>query len=328
MYHFSISRIDGDLRETLSTVVSGSQLFNHSRNSVFIKPNFTYPFFKRGVTTTRELIIAVVELLKDIGFERICIGEGEGGYNSFSMEETFRNFRLSELAKRYGVEIVNVMNWPSYKFETVARRTKFEVNIPRPLLEEFDSFVTLPVPKVHAMTTVSSAIKNQWGLVQDGMRLRLHCAFDQIINKINSLLPNPVAIIDGTYGLTRNGPMIEGIEVELGWLAACDNVWLSDRTVCELMRIPLGQVSHLSYADKLGLMPKMSECRLPDDFKGFVDDRFYLKKNLWNRLAKFTWYSPRLNHIVYFSKCSGLLHRLMYSLREKPKELHSKGIEW
>ena len=67
---------------------------------------------------------------------------------------------------------------------------------------------------------------------------------------------------------------------------------------------------------------------LPDDLDRYLDDRFYLKRNLWNRVAKLTWYSPRLNHLVYFSKASSALHKVMYSIREKPDELSARGVDW
>lgn len=296
--------------------------------AVFLKPNFTYPFFKPGVTTTREMLVATVEYLKDLGCTRIAIGEGDGGYNAFSMDETFRNYKLDELARSHGVEIVNVSRWPGLTLDIRARRGEFKVNVPRPLFEEFDSFVTLPVPKVHAMTVISNAVKNQWGIVQDVMRLHFHVAFDEIINEVCRRLPNAFALVDGTYGLTRNGPMIEGITLDLGWVSACDNLWLNDRLMCEIMKIDMARVEHLQFAARAGLMPARESCEFHGDFASFVDDRFYLRRNFWNYVAKSTWYSRRWNHLVYFSKLSNLLHKVMYSVRSKPAELSARGVDW
>jgi uncharacterized protein (DUF362 family) len=328
MHRFAITSISAGLREAVAKVAESIRLGGRVGSSVFLKPNFTYPFFKPGVTTTRELIQAVVELLKDYGCRRICLGEGDGGYNSFSMEETFANFRLDELEKEYGLEVVNVCRWPSLPLEIQAKRGVFTVNLPRPLFEEFDSYISLAVPKVHAMTTISNAVKNQWGLVQDTMRLHFHCAFDEIITEITRRLPSPSAIVDGKYGLTRNGPMIEGVDLELNWVSACDNLWLNDQIVCELMRIPMERVEHLMFAAKQGLMPARENCRMSGELAEFIDDRFYLKRNIWNRAAKLTWYSRRLNYLVYFSPISSFLHKVMYSIRTKPEELKVKGVDW
>ncbi|MGI9119847.1 MAG: DUF362 domain-containing protein [Acidimicrobiales bacterium] len=325
---FSITPSAGDLRGALEQVAGDVGLAAGVGDSVFIKPNFTYPYFKPGVTTTRELLVELVGLLKDLGCRRVCLGEGDGGYNTFSMDTTFENFRLEELTRRYGLEVVNVGRWSSQEIEVDSGHGPFRVLLPRPVFEEFDSFISVPVPKVHCMTTISNGVKNQWGLIQDVMRLRLHLAFDEIITEINRRLPTTFVVVDGTFGLTANGPMLDGVALDLGWISACDNVWLNDALVCRLMGMPLAQVSHLAYAGRLGLMPASSHDEISGNFDSFCDDRFYLRRNPWNRLAKLTWHSPRLNHLAYFSTASGLMHRVMYSVRSKPDEISFKGVDW
>ncbi len=327
-HRFAIRRIGGNVRDAVAGVLADSGFAARPGDAVFLKPNFTYPFFKPGVTTTREVIVATVECLRDLGCRRIVLGEGDGGYKSFSMDETFRSYDLDALTRSHGLEVANVSRWPSLPIEVAARRGHFTVRIPRPIFEEFDSFVTLPVPKVHAMTTMSTAVKNQWGLVQDVFRLHLHVAFDEIISEICRRLPRAFALVDGTFGLTHNGPMVDGIPLELGWVSACDNLWLNDRLVCELMRIPMSRVEHLTFAERLGLVPQREDCQIPHDFDTFVDSRFYLKRNFWNYLAKTTWYSRAWNHFVYFGRVSSALHSVMYAVRSKPPELSARGVDW
>ncbi|MCP3873871.1 MAG: DUF362 domain-containing protein [Desulfobacteraceae bacterium] len=328
MHHFSIHRISNDLEFALKHVISDADLFKRIGNYVFIKPNFTFPFFKPGVTTTREIIVALIECLVDCGCKRICIGEGEGGYNSFSINDTFKSYQFEKVLKKYGVEVANVTDWPKHRIKVLTHRGKYELSIPAPIIDEFDTFITLPVPKVHAMTTITNSLKNQWGIIQDKMRLRYHIAFNEIITEINLILPNPIAIVDGSYGLTKNGPMIEGDAIKLGWVSACDNLWLNDMLICKLMNIPLRKVDHLMYAKRLGLIPKLSDCRISRNFNSFIDNRFYLQRNIWNYVTKLTWHSPLLAELVYSSKISGLLHKIMYSIRKKPSELKVKGIDW
>ncbi len=328
MSRFVIERQGDDVLDAVRRVADGLDLAGRVGDAVFLKPNFTYPFPKPGVTTTRAVLEAVVQVLADLGCRRICIGEGEGGYNAFAMDDTFAAFALDDLADRYGVEVVNASKWPSLTVTVEARRGTYEVHLPRPLYEEFDSFVSLPVPKVHCMTGISGAVKNEWGIVQDQMRLAFHCAFDEIITEVVDRLPRPFALIDGTYGLTRNGPMIEGVTLELGWVGGADDLWLADAVLCHLMGVPLRSVAHLRHGDDRGRVPALGGAALPTDLDDYVDDRFYLKRNLWNRVAKLTWYSPRLNHLVYFSKASSALHKVMYSIREKPDELSARGVDW
>lgn len=90
-------------RDAVTLVLERVGFLKRAAKSVFLKPNFTYPFFKPGVTTTREVMVAVIEYLKDHGCTRIVTGEGEGGYNAFSMDETFKNYRLDELVRSHGI---------------------------------------------------------------------------------------------------------------------------------------------------------------------------------------------------------------------------------
>ena len=328
MSRFVIEPLGDDAVAAVRRVAEGLDLAGGVGDAVFLKPNFTYPFPKAGVTTTRPVLEAVVQVLSDLGCGRICIGEGEGGYNAFAMNETFAAFSLDELTARYGVEVVNASNWPSLEVRVEGRRGTYDVHLPKPLYEEFDSFISLPVPKVHCMTGISGAVKNEWGIVQDQMRLAFHCAFEEIITEVVDRLPNPYALIDGTFGLTRNGPMIEGETIDLGWVAGADDLWLADAVLCRIMDVPLRSVAHLRWGDDHGRVPALGAADLPDDLDRYLDDRFYLKRNLWNRVAKLTWYSPRLNHLVYFSKASSALHKVMYSIREKPDELSARGVDW
>ena len=328
MSRFVIEPLGDDAVAAVRRVAEGLDLAGGVGDAVFLKPNFTYPFPKAGVTTTRPVLEAVVQVLSDLGCGRICIGEGEGGYNAFAMNETFAAFSLDELTARYGVEVVNASNWPSLEVRVEGRRGTYDVHLPKPLYEEFDSFISLPVPKVHCMTGISGAVKNEWGIVQDQMRLAFHCAFEEIITEVVDRLPNPYALVDGTFGLTRNGPMIEGETIDLGWVAGADDLWLADAVLCRIMDVRLRSVAHLRWGDDHGRVPALGAADLPDDLDRYLDDRFYLKRNLWNRVAKLTWYSPRLNHLVYFSKASSALHKVMYSIREKPDELSARGVDW
>lgn len=323
---FGIRRQGDDRGEAINSILDA--IGGPRRGAVFVKPNFTYPFEKPGVTTTRAFLAALVEVLVDRGVERICIGEGEGGYNAFSMDETFESYRLGELQGRYGIDVVNVKHWPSREFIVEARGRSYRACFPSPIFDDFDTFISVPVPKVHCMTTISGAVKNLWGLAQDTMRLRLHCALAQVLSEVTSAIPRGIAVCDGTYGLTRNGPMVDGEVLELGWVAGCDNLWLHDLMMCRLMQMPVSKVQHLAYALDRGLVPQVEQCDLLPGWEAFVDNRFYLRRNVWNRIAKVAWYSPSVNHLLYTSKASGVLHKAMYAMRKKSPDLLARGVDW
>jgi uncharacterized protein (DUF362 family) len=320
---FAIERTD-DVRESLERLVVQTFPWVTSGSAVFVKPNLTYPHFKPGVTTTPTLIEALLAVLKDLGVRRVCVGEGEGGYNSFRMSDTLAGYGAERWEKQYGAEVAVVNDWPSMPVSVRNRHGDYTAHFPSALRDEFDGVLTLPVPKVHSMTVMSGAVKNQWGLVQDGMRLRLHLALSEILYGFHQQVQPVGVIIDGTHGLTRNGPMLEGVPLDLGWVAAASDVWTADMALAGIMRIDPTSVPYLKYALSQGIKYEDTSAL----WKPFEDERFYLRLNVWNRAARLTWHSPKLNYLVYFSPLSTGLHRVMYRFRKAPADLSVRGRDW
>ena len=78
-----------------------------SDSTVFIKPNFTYPYYKEGVTTSPELIKSFLEILKDRA-DTVILGESDGGNHSFTADDAFEGHNMPEICKETGVELVNL----------------------------------------------------------------------------------------------------------------------------------------------------------------------------------------------------------------------------
>jgi len=101
-------------------------------NAIFIKPNLTYPKFKKGVTTRVEYIESLVAALRQINNStKIYIGEGEGGYNSFSMTEAMKTMGFYEIEKRYkNVKVVNISQISSKAVELKVEGKPYLINLP------------------------------------------------------------------------------------------------------------------------------------------------------------------------------------------------------
>jgi uncharacterized protein (DUF362 family) len=313
-----IDRLEGKYEENLAAALrwldAGAFLKGGAR--VFIKPNLTYPKFKPGVTTTPQLLTALIRVLKDHGC-RITVGESNGGYNSHEVKDVYHDFGLYKLEKEYGIRVVNLSELP-YGYIKIRKFGKdFNVEFPNILKNETDVFITLPVPKVHAMTRISLSYKNQWGCVPNVMRLRYHSVFDEAIFAINRQFKKKLTIIDGTYGLTRTGPMA-GDAFELGWLAASDNFEAADLLVARLMGYDLKKIKHYRLAYKNGLVPRLEDISCNQDYEKFRSDKFYLERDIWSYLALSSWLHPAISHFFYESMFADLLHKIMYTFRERP----------
>lgn len=287
---------------------------------IFIKPNLTYPEFRPGVTTTKEMLDAAIQLCTEL-HPRVIVGESDGGYGSFDVEQAFEAFDLFNLGRKYGAKVVNLTREPVVSCTIPTRKGEVKLALPRFLLEENFLTVTIPVPKVHCMTGISLSYKNQWGCIPDMMRLRLHYCFNEIIGPLNRLLKVGLSIVDGTFGLTKNGPIVEGEVVKPGWLVMSLHPGAADRVVSELMGLTLEKYSHYRHIQAQEPIPHLQEIEINQDLGLFraQTPKFYLRRNLWNYLAKTAWYSRHWGYLVYESSFAGILHRVMYTFRKKPE---------
>ncbi len=306
--------LESQIRQALSWIGFFDQV--KAGNKVFLKPNLTYPKFKEGVTTTPPLLEAVIKGLKDYGCQ-VIVGESDGGYNSYEVKDAFHDYGLYDFEKKYGIKVVNLSHLPYDYLEIRKYGKKFKVEMPKILLNEIDAFITLPVPKVHAMTQISLSYKNQWGCVPNVMRLRYHPIFNEAIFAVNQAIKNKFTIIDGTYGLTRSGPMV-GDSFALGWLIASNSFEAADLITSKMMKVDLEKIKHYRLAYKKKLVPKIEEIKLNQDYKPFISNKFFLKRDFWSYLALSAWLHPMINHFFYESMFADLLHKIMYTFRKKP----------
>jgi uncharacterized protein (DUF362 family) len=287
-------------------------------NVILIKPNLTYPYYKEGVTTRIEFVECLVAALRKINAStKIYIGEGDGGYNSFSMTNGMKTMGFYEIEAKYpNVKIVNLSNLPRQRVELRANGRPYFIDLPAIFFEDIDFCITCPVPKVHCMTKVTLAFKNQWGCVPDVMRLKNHYVFDELIGQICDKLKFRYAFLDGKYGLDNNGPMM-GDPVELNWFVASNSLGAFDRIVSEMMGFDWRKIGHLRMADRYGYLPKREEIEIIGDINAFRR-KFVLKRNFWNYPALAAFRSSSLTHFFYFSMWAKLLHNIMYTFRKRP----------
>lgn len=287
-----------------------------SGSRIVIKPNLTFPVFRKGVMTNPEMLEAVILYLKNYT-DNICVCESDsGGYNRFSMDEVFLRTGISEFAKRYGIRIVNMSYSDSRPIEIDIGLRKLRIPLPVFLLDATDLFITMPVPKVHCNTIVSLSLKNQWGVIQQpALRLKLHPLFKEVIYGINKALPRTIAVVDGKYGLTRNGPM-SGDVVDLDWLLLSDSIFAADYAISEIMGFDWRRIPYLRYAFRKEGIESLDAIDFNTDIVAFKTDCFYLSRKWTDYPGVLTFNFRSLAYLGYESILAKPLHWLLYCFRE------------
>lgn len=322
-YRVRATYCDGTKANLKKELLSSSEMIGLkkdllSANTVFVKPNLTYPEYRKGVTTRKDFIESLVDVLITTKPDlKIYIGEGDGGYNSYSSDAAFENMGFYELESEYPqIKIVNLSKVPSQCVEIDTPRGIYKLLLPKIFFDEVDFSISCPVPKVHCMTKVTLSYKNQWGCLPDVMRLKNHYMFNYIISKVSDVLKFKYAFLDGKYGLNVNGPMI-GEPLEVNWFVASNSLGAFDVVVSEMMGFKWRKVEHLKMAEKYGFIPAMKDIEIFGDI-GALKTKFTLNRNMWNYPALAAFHSKWLTHLLYLSSWAKILHDVMYLFRKRP----------
>lgn len=320
VYVDTLQETPSSLREQFDCALQVVGLAERVRSirTLFIKPNLTYPVYKKGVTTRvefiRELVAAMVRANHRL---KIFIGEGEGGYNSFSMSSALEAMGYTTLGREFPqVEIVNLSQLPSETVTLETHKGPYPITLPKTFFEDIDVSVSCPLPKVHAMTRVTLSLKNLWGCLPDVMRLKNHYMLPHIISNISALLKFEYAFLDGKYGLNRNGPM-DGEVVEVNWFVASNSLGAFDSVVTEMMGFKPDQIQHLNIARAYGLVPQRKDIEVIGELSS-LKRQFRFQRDPWTYPALMAFRSKRLTHFFYLSRYSGFLHDVMYLFRKRP----------
>jgi uncharacterized protein (DUF362 family) len=287
---------------------------------VFIKPNLTYPTYKQGVTTSPRVIESLVKVLVN-QTTNVTIVESDGGSHAWQAEEAFKGHKVYEICSRYGAKSLNLSKAPSKVIQVSVADRRVKMELPSPLLDDADLFITLPVPKVHVMTGVSLAFKNQWGCIGDVKRLRYHPVFAHAILGINKLFTPSIAIFDGTYFLNRTGPM-DGDPIAMNLLVASNDLGAGSLLCCEIMGIDPSSIHHLRLARQVGMMPgSLADIDLNTDISRFCANKFTLERTALNWVALAAFQNRLLTWLLYDSFFSKPIHELLYLMRGRPQDM-------
>ena len=306
------------MREALDYLRIDRHVSRSSR--VFIKPNFTYPFHKHGVTTSPGAIEALVACLRDTT-ERITIVESDGGAHAWRADEAFAGHGIPELCRKYGITCRNLTDLPREIAAAEIDGREVRIELASPMLHESDLFITMPVPKMHVMTGMSLAFKNQWGCIPDVKRLRNHPDLPHKVLAVNKLLRTKIAVFDGSWFLDRTGPM-DGDPIAMNLLIASDDPGAGSLVCCKIMGLDPASVRHKKLAMKIGMMPaSLDLIDLNREIASLATHQFTLQRSPINYLTLAAFNSRLATWLVYDSSLARPIHELLYLIRGRPKDM-------
>jgi uncharacterized protein (DUF362 family) len=278
----------GSMHKLISDCGGFEELTRSAR--VTIKPNLVawdpdYPVAPYGVYTTTRLVEDLVVLLKESGAGPITIAEGS--VRTFPKDpgtvKLYEWFGYDRLAKRHGIDLVDLVDGPFVERKVCGHRLKFAA-----CAFETDFLINFPVFKTHNQTRLSLGLKNLKGFLDMKSRRTCHHAdrsLDDFVAGLAGMVRPALTILDGIYGLER-GPFALGrarrldtlvasrdplsVDLAAAHLAGIDPAGVPHLARCAASR---GRGTHLSDLDLVGDPPGELQTSLAWDFDWEEDPR-------------------------------------------------------
>jgi uncharacterized protein (DUF362 family) len=218
---------------------------------VVIKPNLCdITSWETGVTTDPRWLGVLAQLLRSIRPDvKISVVESDAisAYKTFrSCEETFERLGFVAAAQEAGINLVNLSQGDA--LEISLDGIPIAVRIPQLFLEEM-YFISIANLKLHPYTRMTGILKNSLGLLTDADRSSLHPYLSVVLNRLHTLFPPDLCIIDGRIGLEGKGPIL-GRPVRMDTLLFGADALDADEAACRLMGIRPRDVAHLRQTAK------------------------------------------------------------------------------
>ena len=296
-----IGNADGDREDSLRTAFDYIGVHSEIGRStkVFVKPNFTFPRPVPGVTTSREVLQDTLRLLAETGAE-VFVGESNGGYGSFIAKEAFEGHGLYEICRLTRTEPIDLSALDKERYFDTIGGKRVSVCLPKFLVDEVDFTLSVPVMKVHAMTTVSLSMKNLWGCYPTDLRLLEHEEIERKLALIHRLVKARFGIIDASYALDRHGPM-QGDARAIGKFIAGNNLLALDIACTRMMGFNPRRVRHLNNLVRFTSSSATDLTVESNEDLGSYDWGFTLYRDLIDGLSLACFHSDLLAKIVFDS---------------------------
>jgi uncharacterized protein (DUF362 family) len=308
-YLVYVEKIERDLESELAKGLEFACWRKHVKrdSTVFLKPNFTFPVYREGITTSPSLLRSLLKMLRN-RTSKVIVGESDGGNHSFTAEQSFKGHGMYETCREMGVELVNLSRLPSRYISSKIQSKKVIVQLPILLLQKVDCLISVPVMKVHVMTRVSLSIKNLWGCYPDTMRCLHHKNLDHRLVQIARILDPKVVVLDGTYMLDLHGPMF-GTPIKRDLLLVSNNCVAADSLTALIMGVQPEQVGHIKLAEieKLGVT-NPERIVVSRNWKTFKQKPVMLQKTMIDRLSALPFRSELVAKTLFDSPLTPILY--------------------
>ncbi|MGC8873327.1 MAG: DUF362 domain-containing protein [Chloroflexia bacterium] len=239
-------------------LLGGIERFVQPGQRVLVKPNLLSPAPpERAITTHPALVEAVVRLVQSTGASVVIADSAPASvpFTPAGLHRLYQATGMADVAARTGASLnldTEVIDLPAPPGCTVRR---FEV---MRVVAEVDRIVSLPKLKTHALTLLTGATKNCFGLIPGIRKMTFHLTrgrlddFADVLLDIAALAAPALVVMDAVVGMDGEGPSA-GAPFPIGLVLASSSSLELDAVAAGVVGIPVLDVPTLRRGKERGL---------------------------------------------------------------------------
>ncbi len=273
--------------------------FNKEFKRIAIKPNLCY-YWKSstGETTDPRIVEAIIDVFKThSNTDEIFIVESDA--TVMRTKHAFKMLDYEKLALKKGAKLINLCKDVLLPAKTGAE-TSFsnEIKIPE-TLTKVDLFISVPKLKVHSLTGLSCALKNQFGCIPIKRKVVFHENLNRVIAFVNRLITPDLILVDGIVSKGKTPKRLDLIMAGYNAVAV-------DFLAAKIAGLNPRRVRHIVESEKLGVGSTNVKC-VGDELSHF-NNMFPQRGFLYNVYSKglFKLYSLYLRLLTSEGRIFGL----------------------
>lgn len=221
-----------------------------SGNKIFIKVNLISDKLVPGQCTSPWVLEGVIKTIKDNRPKsEIIVGDTDVA-TVRQLDRASKIWGVLDICKKYSASFVNLSKDKTIRVPTQNCKIIKEINIPNSIYE-CDSFITIPVSKTHTVTTMTCALKNQWGCIPR-FRHNLHPFVHEVIPEINKAIQPDFVVVDSTISMEGPAPNT-GIPKVTNSIFASHDLVATDTCIADFMGIEPNKIKYIKNSEKLRL---------------------------------------------------------------------------
>ena len=232
-------------------LLGGVDQFAKAGEKVFFKPNLLTAKDEQSlVVPNAEVLRAVVQTFAQVDAE-FTYGDSPGhGKGTAVAKKAGYETALADLP----IVGIDLEEAETVSFPEGNLVKKFEIS--KDILAA-DGVISVSKMKSHALTRMTGAIKNQFGVIPGARKAEFHGrlpdagSFSKMLIDLNQLVKPRLFIMDGVIAMEGNGPA-NGTAKEMHVLLFSTDAAALDATVCRMMNLDIQLVETLVYAKEFG----------------------------------------------------------------------------